>query len=511
MFNDFSNGLSETRDAIANGYFWDSEAVETRLNQWVRLAKYNKVREWNTYGTSSSNKVIWMCQLWINDVQDYFVFVRSGNMFRYKTDDSLSYPSVTGSFPIGANYTDFVETPRGVYVFWEASGTISTANACKIYYIAKTVVSSAETLDYWLMFTNPERVTFTNNNSGWANFYWKKYATLIDNQALMWTSRSADGKTGIYLKDYEDLIPLTSSAVTPIDYLPWLCCWISAQGGFVYVYMQDKVFYYDIGSLLNGRATELIPTGVINTDFKVYSVLPGVNSDWVMTSNGVYQRSGISFTLMSGITLWLFSGYLSWSPLITAIPREIWESKKLTTYGRKNNFFKWWFVGSEYIDGDIETCYANDDIFVYYKTNTIVIAQKWTFTWSLQADQPWYYPVTENLETGYFAPSGKISSCRLYEGNMAQEKYIKELQVGFQLNWGTIAIDMRSNLNTTFTEIKSWTGGTTNDKLGGDKIYANELPWRNFNWLEYRVRLSTSDNTKSPVFYWIIPIYEERN
>ena len=38
-------------------------------------------------------------------------------MFRYKTDDSLSYPSVTGSFPIGANYTDFVETPRGVYVF----------------------------------------------------------------------------------------------------------------------------------------------------------------------------------------------------------------------------------------------------------------------------------------------------------------------------------------------------------------------------------------------------------
>ena len=33
MFNDFSNGLSETRDAIANGYFWDSEAVETRLNQ----------------------------------------------------------------------------------------------------------------------------------------------------------------------------------------------------------------------------------------------------------------------------------------------------------------------------------------------------------------------------------------------------------------------------------------------------------------------------------------------
>ena len=57
MFNDFSNGLSETRDAIANGYFWDSEAVETRLNQGVRLAKYNKVREWNTYSSGSQKTI----------------------------------------------------------------------------------------------------------------------------------------------------------------------------------------------------------------------------------------------------------------------------------------------------------------------------------------------------------------------------------------------------------------------------------------------------------------------
>lgn len=32
LWNNFSNGLSETREAIADGYFFDSEAVESRLN-----------------------------------------------------------------------------------------------------------------------------------------------------------------------------------------------------------------------------------------------------------------------------------------------------------------------------------------------------------------------------------------------------------------------------------------------------------------------------------------------
>ncbi len=96
-----------------------------------------------------------------------------------------------------------------MYAFWEST-TISTATPCKIYYIAKTVVSSAETLDYGFMFTNPERITFTHNTTNINNFYGKKYATLVDNQALMWTSRAADGKVSIYMMDYESLIPLVS-------------------------------------------------------------------------------------------------------------------------------------------------------------------------------------------------------------------------------------------------------------------------------------------------------------
>lgn len=217
MFNDFSNGLSETRDAIANGYFWDSEAVEPRLNQGVRLAKYNKVREWNTY-SSGSQKTIGISMFGQGINLDYFVFTRNGAFYRYDVSNPTNYLGHVGNFPSGKNYTDYVETPRGVYVFGEATAS-GTSNTCYVYYVAKSF-SPRETLAYGLTLTDPERITFTNNNLGNNNYYGQKYATLLDNQALMWAARSADGKTSIYLKDYEDLIPLTSSAVTPIDYLP---------------------------------------------------------------------------------------------------------------------------------------------------------------------------------------------------------------------------------------------------------------------------------------------------
>ena len=97
-----------------------------------------------------------------------------------------------------------------MYAFWEQSGVWSTGISCKIFYIAKTVVSNAETLDYGLMFTNPERITFTHNTTNINHIYGKKYATLVDNQALMWTSRASDGKASIYMMDYESLIPLVS-------------------------------------------------------------------------------------------------------------------------------------------------------------------------------------------------------------------------------------------------------------------------------------------------------------
>ena len=85
--------------------------------------------------------------------------------------------------------------------------------------------------------------------------------------------------------------------------------------------MQDKLYYYTTADLLSGVATKLIPTGVLNVAFKIYDVLPGDTSDWVMTSNGVYQRSGLNFTLMSGVTFGTFNGTISNSPLINSVSR----------------------------------------------------------------------------------------------------------------------------------------------------------------------------------------------
>ena len=40
------------------------------------------------------------------------------------------------------------------------------------------------------------------------------------------------------------------------------------------MYMQDKLYYYATADLLSGVATKLIPTGVLNVNFKIYDVLP---------------------------------------------------------------------------------------------------------------------------------------------------------------------------------------------------------------------------------------------
>jgi hypothetical protein len=379
-------------------------------------------------------------------------------MSRYQYSDPSSYLSVTGSFPLGGLITDIVETPRWVYAFWQAT-TTSTGTTCNIYYIAKTVVSYRETLDYGLMFTNPERITFTHNTTNINNYYGKKYATLVDNQALMWTARAADWKVSIYMMDYESLIPLVSQPWTIVDTLPWTCTGISSQGGYVYVYMQDKLYYYATSDLLSGVATKLIPTGVLNVNFKIYDVLAGDTSDWVMTSNGIYQRSGLNFTLMSGVTFGTFNGYAVNSPLINAAGR--WNETlgtKLTTYWRKNNFFPGWFVGSEYINGDEETVFWNWPLYAYFDGSTkLKLVQKGTNTWSGNVDAPWYYPVSENQETGIFAPSGKIASCRFYAPSFRQFKELVKLDISFQLNGWTIALDARTDVNTTFTEIGSWT------------------------------------------------------
>jgi len=510
LWNDFSKWLSETREAIADGYFYDSEAIETRLNPGVRLAKYNEIREWNVWA-GLNKKVVWMVTLGTGGSKDYFVFMRNGDMSRYQYSDPGSYLWVTGSFPLGGLITDIVETPRWVYAFWQAT-TISTWTSCKIFYIAKTVVSQAETLDYGLMFTNPERITFTHNTTNINHFYGKKYATLVDNQALMWTSRASDGKVSIYMMDYESLIPLVSQPGTIVDTLPWTCTGISSQGGYVYVYMQDKLYYYATADLLNGVATKLIPTGVLNVAFKIYDVLPGDTSDWVMTSNGVYQRSGLNFTLMSGTTFGTFNGMISNSPLINAVGR--WNETlgtKLTTYGRKNNFFPGGFVGSEYVNGDEDTVFWNGALYAYFDGSTkLKLVQKGTNTGGGNVDEPWFAPVSENQEGGIFAPSGKISSCRFYAPSFRTFKNLKKLDISFQLNGWTIALDARTDVNTTFTEIGSWTSSIE----GGATIYASQFSSilsNKFNWIEYRVRITRwADTITTPIFYWIIPVYEEQ-
>lgn len=510
LWNNFSNGLSETREAIADGYFWDSESVETRLLPWVRLAKYNEIREWTVW-SGLNKKVIGMVTLGANGSKDYFVFMQNGDMSRYQVSNAGSYLWVTGSFPLGGTITDIVETPRWVYAFWEQSALWSTAITCKIYYIAKTVVSNAETLDYGLMLTNPERITFTHNTTNINHFYGKKYATLVDNQALMWTARAADGKVAIYMMDYESLIPLVSQPGTIVDYLPWTCTGISSQGWFVYVYMQDKVYYYAIGDLLNGVATTLVPTGVINVAFNIYDVVAGDTTDWVMTSNWLYQRSGITFTMMSGQVFGTFNGTLWSSPLIQAYSRGNdvpWN--KITSYWRKNNFFKGGFVWSEYVNGDEDSVFWNGQLYSYFDGSTkLKLVQKGnTLGWTV--DAPWYFPLTENRELGIFAPSGTINSCRFYAPSFQTKKVIKDINISFNLNWGTIALDMRSNANTTFTQIGSWTAGWINDTKNWAMIHENQLPNRQVQWVEYRVRITRgADTTTTPIFYWLIPTYEE--
>lgn len=510
LWNDFSKWLSETREAIADGYFYDSEAVETRLNPGARLAKYNEVREW-TIWSWLNKKVMWLVSLGTNGSKDYFVFMRNGDMSRYQVSDPGSYLWVTGSFPLGGLITDIVETPRWVYAFWEAT-TISTGTTCNIYYIAKTVVSNAETLDYGLMFTNPERITFTHNTTNINHFYGKKYATLVDNQALMWTSRASDGKVSIYMMDYESLIPLVSQPWTIVDTLPWTCTGISSQGGYVYVYMQDKLYYYSTADLLNGVATKLIPTGVLNVNFKIYDVLPWDTSDWVMTSNGLYQRSGLNFTMMSWTTFGTFNGMSGNSPLINAVSR--WNETlgtKLTTYGRKNNFFPGGFVGSEYIDWDEDTVFWSAWLYAYYDgTSKLKLVQKATNSGGGNVDAPGYFPVTENQETGIFAPSGKISSCRYFAPTFRTFKKLKKLDISFQLNGGTITLAARTDVNTTFTTLATYTGsnewGATLYESQFSSVLSNK-----WNWIEYRVTLTRGvDTTTTPIFYWIIPVYEEQ-
>ena len=124
IWNSFWNWLSETREAVADGYFWDSEAVETRILPGVRLAKYKEIREWG-WALWGSKKIMGIVATGANASKDYFVFMRNCSIFRYKVSEPGNYLNLANSYPPGL-ITDILETPRGVYAFWQEQGSISS-------------------------------------------------------------------------------------------------------------------------------------------------------------------------------------------------------------------------------------------------------------------------------------------------------------------------------------------------------------------------------------------------
>ena len=71
----------------------------------------------------------------------------------------------------------------------------------------------------------------------------------------MWTTKNSDGKV-LYILWIMRLIPscLQPGQLLTI-FLELVLVFISSQGGYVYVYMQDKLYYYATADLLNGVAT----------------------------------------------------------------------------------------------------------------------------------------------------------------------------------------------------------------------------------------------------------------
>lgn len=61
-----------------------------------------------------------------NSNKDYFAFLRNGSILRYKVSEPGNYLGVANSYPTGI-ITDILETPRGVYAFWQEQGSTGTA------------------------------------------------------------------------------------------------------------------------------------------------------------------------------------------------------------------------------------------------------------------------------------------------------------------------------------------------------------------------------------------------
>ena len=180
-------------------------------------------------------------------------------------------------------------------------------------------------------------MTFTHNNASSWHFYGKKFGTLVDNQALMWVGESkwwencylSNGLRGF---DTSCISRSNSSRLPALNlyrYLitRWICLCLYARQTLLLCNKWPPEWC----------SNEAHPNRCTQCKLSRYTMYsPWDTSDWVMTSNGVYQRSGLNFTLMSGVTFGTFNGTISNSPLINATSR--WNETtgtKLTTYGRK--------------------------------------------------------------------------------------------------------------------------------------------------------------------------------
>ena len=100
---------------------------------------------------------------------------------------------------------------------------------------------------------------------------------------------------------------------------------------------------------------------------------------------------------------------------------------------------------------EIDSCHA------YFDGSTkIKLVQKWN-TLGGTVDAPGYFPLTENMENVYLLQVVKSLRVDSMLHHSDSSKELTKLDISFQLNGWIMALDIRSNENTTFTEIGIWT------------------------------------------------------
>ena len=139
---------------------------------------------------------------------------------------------------------------------------------------------------------------------------------------------------------------------------------------------------------------------------------------------------------------------------------------KLTTYGQKNNFFPGGFVG--WICRLFKILYSGGwKLYAYFDGSTkIKLVQKYKYSGNV--DAPWFFSVSENRWRYIRSKLVKslLVDSMLHHSDSSKE--LTKLDISFPTQWlnnGTL--DARTDVNTTFTEMGSWTSSIG----GGATIY----------------------------------------